>query len=190
MTRLRPLILASQSPQRRRLLKELRVPFRIVRPNIRERMLGKSPRDIVMKLAMRKARSVAKKHPHALILGADTVVACRGRMIGKPKNRKDALGILSVLNGRWQRVYTGIALIDSNSGKAWKSVAVSRVKARKLGDDALRRLAGKHLDKAGAYALQDHGDPFVEEVVGPTDNVVGLPLSTVRDLMRKAAARK
>lgn len=184
---LRPLILASGSPQRKKLLKALRVPFRIVPAGVSERSSEKNPRRLVLELALRKASHVARKSRHALVLGADTLVVCRGSILGKPKNYSDALRILSALNGRWHRVYTGLALVDAESKRNWREATVSKVKARKLAPQALDRLAGKHMDKAGAYAMQDHDDPFIETVVGPVDNVIGLPLSSVRRLIRKAA---
>ncbi len=186
---MRPLILASASPQRRRLLRELRIPFRIIASKVPEDSSERDVRRMVLELAERKAESVAKKHPNTLVLGADTVVVCRGRVILKPRDSQDSLRILRELNGRWHRVYTGVALIDAASSKCWKAAAVSRVKARKLGEEELLRLAGKHMDKAGGYAVQDRQDPFIEKVVGPFDNVVGLPMDVVRALLRRVARR-
>lgn len=183
---MRPLILASVSPQRRVLLKRLRVPFRIVASRACERCVERVPGRLVSKLALRKAKSVASLHPDALVLGADTVVSCGGKILLKPKDSRDALRMVSALNGRWHRVYTGVALVEACTGRSWTEVAVSRVKARALPPGALKRLAGKHNDKAGGYAVQDHEDPFIDRVVGPLDNVIGLPLGSVRRLLRNA----
>lgn len=190
MKQVRSLILASESPQRLKLLKRLCVPFRVVPARVSESCREKNPRALVLKLALRKAARVARENPDALVLAADTVVICRGRILLKPGSAADARRMLEALNGRWHRVYTGVALIDSRSGRSWREAAVSRVKARKLAPEALERLAGKHLDKSGAYAVQDHQDPFIEKVVGTMDNVIGLPLASVRSLMRKAARQK
>lgn len=187
MTSERSLILASESPQRLKLLKGLRIPFRVIPARINERSRVMPPRRRVLSLALRKARRIAQRHPDALVLGADTIVVCRGKILGKPKNAADALRILGLLNGQWHRVYTGIALVHRRSRKSWLEAACSRVKARRVPAEMLAKLAGKHLDKAGAYAVQDHQDPFIEKVVGSMDNVIGLPLANVRSLIRKAA---
>ncbi len=183
----RPLVLASASPQRRRLLKGLGLPFRVIPSRVDEASRETNPRRLVADLAMKKAESVAKRKPTCLVLGADTVVWCSGKILGKPESRADARRILGRLNGRWHRVYTGVALVDAASGRSWREVAVSRVKARRLPDADLERIAGKHLDKAGAYAVQDKDDPFIEKIVGDYDNVVGLPLASVRRLLKRVA---
>lgn len=180
------LILASASPQRRRLMRGLGVPFRIIPSRVPEDSAQRSPRRLVSELALRKARAVAARHPKSLVLGADTVVVCRGEIILKPKDRADCARILALLNGRWHRVYTGVALVDSSNGRAWRTAEVSRVKARKLAAAQLARFIGRHMDKAGAYAVQDKDDPFIERIEGPLDNVVGLPMGKVRDLLKRA----
>ncbi|MFH1725568.1 MAG: nucleoside triphosphate pyrophosphatase [Elusimicrobiota bacterium] len=181
------LILASQSPQRRKLLRSLRIPFRIVAANVSEASRETRPGRLVARLALRKARAVAARHPKALVLGADTIVAHRGQILAKPKSEDDSARILNTLNGRWHRVYTGVALIDGRTKKAWSDVTVSRVKARRLPAGEIGRFVGKHMDKAGAYAVQDRGDPFIERIEGPLDNVIGLPLDGVRRLLRRAS---
>jgi len=145
----RGFILASASLQRRRLLRALRVPFRVVPARVSEDCGQTNPRRLVCELALRKARAVAAAHPAAIVLGADTIVVCSGHVLNKPKDRKDSARILRTLNGRWHRVYTGVALVDGRSGRAWKDVAMSRVKARRLGPESLARFVGKHMDKAG-----------------------------------------
>lgn len=184
------LILASQSPQRKHLLRLLRLPFATSNPNVSERSSETNPRKFVAELALRKARAVASKKTEALVLGADTIVVYRGKILLKPKDVKDSARILSLLNGHVHRVYTGVALVCATSGRAWKEVAISRVKARKLPAEELKRFIGKHMDKAGAYAVQDRKDPFIEKIVGPRDNVIGLPLGSVRRLLRRASKRR
>jgi len=184
------LILASGSPQRRCLLKALRVPFRVVVSGVSERSRERVPRRLALELAERKARAVGAGRRDALVLGADTIVVCRDAILGKPRDAADARRLLGMLNGSWHKVYTGVALLDVSSGRLWRALAVSRVKARRLPAEHLGRLAGKHLDKAGAYAIQDEADPFIERIIGPRDNVIGLPLACVRALLRKAAAHR
>jgi septum formation protein len=148
--------------------------------NIRE----KDPRRLVAKLARLKALSVAKRHPGELVLGADTLVVCAGEILGKPKNLKDAVRMITLQSGRSQRVLTGVALVRDR--RVYAGVAVTRVYARKLDAELLKRLAGKHMDKAGAYAVQDRKDPLVSRIVGDRDNVVGLPMRVVRRLLARA----
>ena len=181
------LILASASPQRRILLRALKVPFKVVPSRVSERSSVKDPRRLVSLLAERKARSVARGRA-GLVLGADTVVVCRGKILGKPRDLKDSARILSLLNGTWHRVYTGVALVDAGTGKAWKAVVASKVKARKLSPERILSMAGRHMDKAGSYAVQDGKDPFISRIAGPYDNVVGLPLAAVRALLKRALA--
>lgn len=182
----RLLVLASGSPQRRRLLKSLRRRFVVAPSNVHERSRQKNPRRLVLELALRKARSVARKYPEALVLGADTIVVCRGKILLKPRDKADSRRILELLNGRWQRVYTGVAVVQDGGRRSFHEAVLSRVKARRLSAAQLERLAGKHMDKAGAYAVQDKDDPFIEQIIGELDNVVGLPMKAVRRLLRRA----
>jgi septum formation protein len=181
------LILASGSPRRRALLRAAGVRFRVVVSGVDENIGETRPRAMVLKLARLKALAIAAKNPGELVLGADTTVVCAGQILGKPENLADAVRMITLQSGRWQRVYTGVALVRGR--RVWTGLAVSRVKARKLDAERLRRLAGKHMDKAGGYAVQDKKDPLVERIVGDRDNVVGLPMRVVRRLLAKAAVR-
>jgi septum formation protein len=182
-----PLILASASPQRRVLLRKLGIPFRIIPSGVAENMRERSPRRLVVALARKKAVAIARKRPGALVLGADTIVWRAGRIIVKPKNGADSLRILRFLNGRKHWVYTGAALAWDGGRRVLSGAAASAVYARRLSRDELARLAGKHGDKAGGYAVQDQKDPFISRVSGDRDNVIGLPLKLVRALMRRYA---
>lgn len=184
-----PLILASASPQRRELLKRLRLPFETAPSRVSERSAEKDPRRLVRLLARRKALAIARRRPEAVVLGSDTIVVCRGRVIGKPKDRRDSARILRLLNGTWQRVYTGVCVAVDGGRQCYLDVAITKVLARRLSDAELLRLAGKHMDKAGAYAVQDRRDPFIKKVVGDLDNVIGLPLRSVRKVLRRASSR-
>lgn len=183
-----PLVLASGSPRRRAILRAAGVRFRVDPSGVDESSRERNPRRLVIALARRKAADVARRHPDRLVLGADTVVSCAGEIIGKPKDRADAERILRLLSGRWQSVWTGVALALPG-GRVISDAAVSKVKARALPEPLLRRLVGKHMDKAGAYAVQDREDPLVERVVGDRDNVTGLPMRVVRRLLARAGAR-
>ena len=179
------LILASGSPRRRAILRSAGVRFRVIVSGVDENIAEKRPRLMVLKLARAKALAVAANHPGELVLGADTTVVCAGQILGKPESRADAARMIELQSGRWQRVYTGVAL--ARGLRVWSDVAVTRVKARKLDAKRLKRLAGKHMDKAGGYAAQDRKDPFIERIVGDRDNVVGLPMRVVRRLLAQEA---
>lgn len=137
-------------------------------------------------LAYKKALSVALEHPGSPVLGSNTLVYCKGRVLGKPKDRRDALRLLRLQNGAWQAVHTGVALIWLDKGVFLAGCEVSRCKARRLTGKELAGLAMKHHDKAGAYAVQDANDPFVEKIIGRFDTVVGLPMNLVRKFIKRA----
>lgn len=180
------LILASASPRRRRLMRQAGYRFRIVPSHVSERASKTlRPARLVTLLAARKAIAIAKKFPHDVVLGADTLVFINGHPVGKPRDAAHAARILTELSGRWQRVYTGVALSWAGGRKSLNGTAVSYVKFRALTKDDIVKAAHKHLDKAGAYAVQERGDGFVTRIKGDYDNVVGLPMRTVKKLLRR-----
>lgn len=178
------LILASASPRRRAILRAAGVSFTVDPSGVDEDITEKNPRKHVVKLARLKALDVAKRHPGHPVLGADTIVVCMGEILGKPKDLKDAVRMITLQSGRTQRVYTGTALAIGR--RVYTEVAVTKVYARLLDAARLKRLAGKHMDKAGAYAVQDRHDPLVARIVGDRDNVTGLPMRSVRRLLARA----
>lgn len=123
------------------------------------------------------------------VLGADTIVVAGRRILGKPKSLADAERMLRRLSGTTHRVITAVALVNAASGRTRIAHAVSRVTMRRLSDPELRRYARRHLDKAGAYAVQDTDDPVVTKIVGSYTNVVGLPKETVQQLLKWAGIR-
>ena len=165
------------------------MPFKVAASHVGERSRLKDPRSLVVALALRKAREVARRYPRALVLGADTIVVCRGEILGKPRDHADSLRILKLLNGRWQQVYTGVALVWDGGRKSLAKAIRSGVLARRLPEKDLLRLSGKHLDKAGAYAVQDRDDPFISRIAGDYDNIVGLPVAATRKLLMQAGER-
>ncbi len=179
------LILASKSPRRIEILKGLGKKFEIIPSQCTEKSTKKRPSARVTELAMQKAFDVAKKYPAATVIGADTLVFCKGEVIGKPKDKADALRILKRLNGSWQSVYTGVCLVCKDSHKMVYGYDVSHCKARKLSLAELTHYAGKHMDKAGAYAVQDDEDPFIERIVGSKTNVVGFPVEYFNQLYKE-----
>jgi len=180
------LILASRSPRRRRLLKESGIPFTVRVSSADENTNLKKPSAIVKHLALKKAKVVSDEFPSHPVIGADTIVVCKGHILGKPKNSKDALRLLRLQNGSWQSVYTGLAIVWRDRHISITDYDVSGCKARKLTPQQLSKLAGKHMDKAGAYAVQDDKDPFIEKISGERDNVVGLPCKLLKKMLAKA----
>lgn len=179
-------ILASRSPRRKSLFSQTGIPFTAVSSSVPEDTHLKRPGSIVKSLALRKAMAVSRRYPENPVMGADTIVVCGRKIIGKPKTRRDALHFLRILNGKWQSVYTGVAVVWIKKRKKAVGYAVSRCKTRRLSEKELRNFAGKHMDKAGAYAVQDSSDPFIEKIKGRYDNVVGLPVNLALKLLRKA----
>lgn len=158
--------------------------FRSVGADISEKNHFKQASKIVKDLSFKKAFVVSLKYPNHAVVGADTLVVCDGKILGKPKCSNDAFKMLKLLNGKWQQVYTGIAIIHRNTNKILIGYEMSKCKARKLSDDELKRFAKKHLDKAGAYAVQDKKDPFIEKIVGSRDNIVGMPMALFNKMIK------
>ncbi len=181
------LVLASASPRRRAILRAAGIKFTVDPSGVDENIRERNPRRLVVKLAKLKALDVSRRHPDRPVLGADTLVVCCGEILGKPKHLKDAVRMITLQSGRMQRVYTGTALVFR--GRVYTDCAVTKVYARLLDAARLRRLAGKHMDKAGAYAIQDRKDPLVSRIVGDRDNVTGLPMRSVRLLLARLRAR-
>jgi septum formation protein len=179
------LILASASPRRRILLKRLKIPFRILPSHIPERSKQKAPHAIVRDLALQKAQAIAGQLKEGIVLGADTIVVLRRKVLGKPRDAEDAYRMLYRLSGTTHQVYTGVALVDAGTRRAVVSHAKSSVRMRKMPLEMLLALSRKHLDKAGSYAIQEKRDPIARVVRGSYDNVVGLPVAMVKALLKK-----
>ncbi len=184
------IILASKSPRRIELLKKEGIDFEIIPSNIEETSQFKNPSKIVADLAFKKAISAATKYPDRPILAADTVVYVKRKILGKPKDSKDALRLLKIQNGRKQSVFTGVCLLWKNKNINFCETAKSFCYARKLNIKELKRISTRHLDKAGAYAIQDKEDYFIKRIKGDFDNVVGLPMKVVRKFLKKAGLYK
>lgn len=178
----RRLILASESPRRRRLLKTFGIPFRVITPHVAERHpRGATATRIVAANAQRKADDVARRFSRGVVLAADTIVVLDGKIFGKPRHRAQALRMLRALSGRVHRVYTGVCVVDVDRHRRWTDVARTRVRMRRLSSAEITQLSrsGRHLDKAGAYAVQDLETLLIDTVRGSLSNVIGLPLDIV-----------
>ena len=184
------IILASASPRRRTLLEGAGVPFSVVVSQADEVLPPDCPpRTAVCKLARRKAAAVAAEHPDAWVIGADTLVSCGKRILGKPRSTLEAESMLRLLSGRTHHVQTGVCLALPN-GTQITFCEVSAVTFRPLCEGEIRRYVatGEPMDKAGAYAIQGGAGAFVARISGDYANIVGLPVDRLRMLLELTGA--
>jgi septum formation protein len=178
------IILASASPRRAELLRQLGVEFIVVPSDASELHDDQlTAREISQLNAYRKARVIAKKYPDALVLGADTLVYLDVTLLGKPADLEDAYRMLERLQGRTHEVVTAICLLHLRTHRQKIFADTTRVTFRPLDEVQIRRYLAKvnPLDKAGAYAIQEEGDLIVERLSGSYTNVVGLPIEKLRE---------
>lgn len=179
-------ILASQSPRRQELLRLIYEQFEVLPTDADETLPREMvPSEAVEYLAALKAGAVASKHPHDLVIGADTVVAAGGRILGKPRDREDAAEMLRSLGGRTHEVYTGV-VVRSPKGDAGFHVC-TEVEFYPLDEDTISWYlgTGEYADKAGAYGIQGYGSLLVRAVRGDYFNVVGLPVARLLQELRR-----
>ena len=187
MRTLRSLVLASSSPRRRAILRALGVRCRVVAPCVDESSAHRGrPDALVRRNALVKARAVAAAVSSGLVLGADTIVWCDGRVLGKPNAWAQVRVQWRRLNGRTHWVYTGLALVDA-SGRSATAVERTRVRFRRVSPACLRRYWRRirPLDKAGAYAIQRQGELIIDRVDGCLSTVVGLSVPLLERLLRR-----
>lgn len=187
-----PLILASASPRRAELLQQLGFEFRVVHASATEiHHEALTVHELCRFNAYRKARAVAARFPDAWVLAADTLVSLEGRIFGKPRNRSEAARMLKQLQGRTHQVVTGVCLIHGRARRRSVFSECTEVTFRALDAGAINRYLERvdPLDKAGAYAIQEHGDLIVHEIVGSYPNVVGLPVERLLVELKAFAAR-
>ena len=179
-------ILASASPRRRALLRQIGAQFVSITPAVDEVKDGGRPRDTVICNALMKARKVAEEYPEHAVLGADTTVVLNGQSFGKPKDATEARHMLSALEGREHTVLTGIAWVVD--GRAYTDAAETIVRFAPLTQKEIAAYVatGEPMGKAGAYAIQGRAAIYIEELRGSFSNVVGLPLHAAAALARKA----
>ncbi|MHC4665418.1 MAG: Maf family protein [Planctomycetota bacterium] len=187
-----PLVLASASPRRRQLLAEAGYKFTIVIPDIEESAFLSeriSPREYAKRLALAKAKSVAEKLPGSLVIGADTVVDSEGEVIGKPADAKEAEQITRKLFSAPHKVITAVAIVRLSDGIEIVESDSTVVYPGKMSDEQVAEHieSGSWRDKAGAYAIQEGGDEFVERIEGSLTNVMGLPMELLRHLLGRIA---
>ena len=181
--------LASKSPRRRKLLKQLGIKFYSFSVNSVEDFLdGEHPVRCVKRIALEKMELAKLKVQNSIIITADTIVVLGNQIIGKPVNKKDAIKILTLLSGKIHKVYTGFCVVNQKTNKMIVDFEKTEVEFRSLSKDEIVDYVngGSPMDKAGAYGIQDDfGAVFVRKINGCYYNVVGLPLTKLYKTLRK-----
>ncbi len=181
-------ILASVSPRRKQLLAEAGYKFTVVRPDIDELAFpveGIEACEYAERLALAKAKDVAQKHPDNLVIGADTVVDFEGQIIGKATDAKQAEQITKKLFSKPHKVITGIAIVRLSDGIELSESDTTTVYPKRLTSEQIAEHVNSESwrDKAGAYAIKENGDEFVERIEGSLTNVMGLPMELLKRLL-------
>ena len=205
---MKTIILASNSPRRAHLLRQIGIPFTVMGSDVSEETEAPAdPGAHVLALSRRKAERVAGRVREGVILGVDTIVVLDGCILGKPKDAEEARAMLRRLSGRWHRVFSGMTLMEVGPGTGNEGhtpcqgqntasrcvlrasdFSVTRVKMRTMSEAEIAWYVatGEPLDKAGAYGIQGKGAVFVEGIEGCFYNVVGLPLSRLVQMLKQA----
>ena len=174
-----PLVLASKSPRRKAILEMVGIPFVQIPGNVRETSMDGSPGLVVQYWARKKAENILSSFTGDPVLGADTMVALGGELLGKPHDKDQAADMLGRLSGEWHSVFGGVCVLWPERGIDVQFVEETRVLFRNLRIDEIKAYisTGEPLDKAGAYGIQGYGSLLVERIEGCYFNVMGLPVS-------------
>lgn len=186
---MRRVILASRSKARRKLLKDIGIKFSVSASNVREsRSIKTNCGDLVVENALLKAKDAAKRFRSGVVISADTVVLVGKKIIGKPKNLKDAFNTLKLLSRKPQWVYTGIAVLDIDNNKLYTDFDKTKVYMYNLNDRQIKNYFNRScpLDKAGSFDIQGLGSVFIDRIEGCYYNVVGLPMAKLARMLDRA----
>lgn len=186
------IILASASPRRKELLSQIGIPFDIVISDAQEITKSSLPEEMVEELSWLKAEDVREKlseeeRKNRVILGADTIVSCEGKVLLKPKDRQQAFEMLSLLQGREHEVYTGVTLLAADSKRHITFHEKTIVHVYPMSEKEILNYieTGSPMDKAGAYGIQGEFAAFIRKIEGDYYNVVGLPVGRVYQELKK-----
>ena len=185
------LILASKSPRRYDLLKQLGLDFEVIPSKIEEDFVpNESPREHVIRLAEAKAMDVSNRYIDCWVIGADTIVYIDGQILGKPRNKEEAREMLRLISGKEHRVLTGISVRHSNKGKGECETVETAVRVKVLSQAEMDWYVrtGEPFDKAGGYGIQGIGSFMIESINGSYTNVVGLPLCELMQMLVRLGA--
>jgi septum formation protein len=182
-----PLVLASRSPRRKAILEMAGIPFTQIPGNVEETWIDGSPDHIVQFWARKKAENIQQSVVGNPVLGADTMVALGGELLGKPLDEEQAVEMLHRLSGEWHSVFGGVCVLWPERGIEIEFTEETRVRFRKLGDSEIKAYVstGEPLDKAGSYGIQGYGSLLVEMIEGCYFNVMGLPVSRLVHELRE-----
>lgn len=184
------MILASTSPRRREILALLGLPFEVIEPDFEERLSADIPiEQEVLAFAVGKARSIAASHHESIVVGSDTMIGLDGLKIGKPSDLDDARKILHALSGKTHRIYTGVSVIDGESGVNLVEQVLVDMRAYTDGEIDDYLACGESLDKAGAYSIQGRGAELIAAIRGDYLAAVGLPLRQIADYLTSQSVR-
>ncbi len=176
---MKTIILASDSPRRKEILRGLGVNFRTIGSNIKEKTdKSSSPIEVVKHFAYMKAKYVSDRlEGYYIIIGADTIVEHK-KILGKPKDKQDAYNMLRLLSGKIHNVITGFAIIDCSTGQQFIDYESTKVHFKNLSNKEIQDYiaTGEYIGKAGAYAIQGKASLFIKKIEGDYFNVVGLPV--------------
>lgn len=183
-------ILASASPRREELLKQIGIVPEIIPSDIEEKVTSENPRQVVEELSRQKAESVWEWHriqeeDNFIVIGSDTVVALDGKILGKPKDENEAEHMIHLLQGKSHQVYTGVTLVDRKQSITFSEktlVFVHSMAEQEIKEYVAR---GESLDKAGAYGIQGYFSAFIDRIEGSYANVMGLPVGSVYQWLKK-----
>lgn len=186
--RKRRIILASRSKARQKLLQDIGIQFTAIGSDVKEKRLIKTNcDDLVIENALAKAKDVSKRFYSGVVIAADTVVLAGKKIVGKPKNIKDAVRTLKLLSRKPQWVYTGIAVVDMDNKKTYTACSKTKVYMHHLNDRQVRNYfkRASPFGKAGSFDIQGFGSVFIDRIEGCYYNVVGLPMAKLAKILKK-----
>lgn len=185
---MKQIILASTSPRRKELMEKLGVPFVIKSSEYEEDMKIKlPPKKLAKFLSLGKAKAVAKNNPNSIIIGADTFVVLGQNLLGKPRNQSGAKAMLKKISGKTLSIITGLAILDSDTGKVISQSVETKIFIKKLSKSEIDNYikTKEPLDKAGAFAIQGVGSLIVKKISGDYLGAIGLPLRALAEGLKK-----
>lgn len=185
---MKKIILASGSPNRKKILMDAGIDFEVDPSNYEEDMtLPMNPHDLVIHLSHGKASDVATRHKSGLVLGADSIIVYEDKRLGKPHTPERAVEMLKMLSGKEHEALTGFTIIDTENGKTISKAVATKVLFKDLSDQEIKEYVatGEPLERAGAYAIQLGGKKFVDKIEGSKTNVAGLPIEELLEILKE-----
>lgn len=190
MKPVKQIILASVSPRRKELLKEIGLKFKVVKSDFKEYIDPKlKPHQLAKKLSLEKAKTVYKNYKNSIIIAADTFVVCEGIILGKPKNKEDAKKMLEFLSGKSHLIITGFTIIHGNN--VITKSQETKVYMKEISNEEINAYirTKEPFDKAGAYAIQGRAKKFIEKIEGDLSSAIGLPIHSLMAELKKLGAK-